>query len=308
MSERRVPCVGAIITGGGRILLIRRGHEPEAGRWSLPGGRIEAGETDQQALVREVREETGLEVAPGRLIGAVDRPAAGGRVLVISDYAATVTGGVLRAGDDADDARWFSVRELDSLPLSTGLKEALRDWGVAGPVPSHALIAEATRRAGVIWLAVPGRERPVPAWHIWRPGHGHRAQQGHRRGTGHLDGRCPPGGSGVAGVGRGHRPAGSRPAQRRPRPRLGSYLPARTGVFSRLTRSGCATYRLFTPGPRTIRIPFTRQAAGPAIVGVRDRNRVGGGAWHRRRGDEGTSPCTDCRKQGPPQCSRRPRP
>ena len=168
MSERRVPCVGAIITGGGRILLIRRGHEPEAGRWSLPGGRIEAGETDQQALVREVREETGLEVAPGRLIGAVDRPAAGGRVLVISDYAATVTGGVLRAGDDADDARWFSVRELDSLPLSTGLKEALRDWGVAGPVPSHALIAEATRRAGVIWLAVPGRERPVPAWHIWR--------------------------------------------------------------------------------------------------------------------------------------------
>jgi ADP-ribose pyrophosphatase YjhB (NUDIX family) len=168
MSEPRVPCVGAIITGGGRILLIRRGHEPEAGRWSLPGGRIEAGETDQQALVREVREETGLEVAPGRLIGAVDRPAAGGRVLVIRDYAATVTGGVLRHGDDADDARWFSMPELDGLPLSTGLKEALNDWGVVGRVPSHALIAAATRRAGVIWLTVPGRDRPIPAWHIWR--------------------------------------------------------------------------------------------------------------------------------------------
>ena len=104
MPEPRIPCVGAIITVGGRILLIRRGHEPEAGRWSLPGGRIEAGESDEQALVREVREETGLEVAPGPLIGAVDRPRPGGGVLVIRDYAATVTGGTLAAGDDADDA------------------------------------------------------------------------------------------------------------------------------------------------------------------------------------------------------------
>ncbi|HEV3292424.1 MAG TPA: NUDIX domain-containing protein, partial [Streptosporangiaceae bacterium] len=73
--------MGAIITGpGGRLLLIRRGHEPEAGRWSLPGGRIEPGETDQQALVREVREETGLEVAPGHQIGEVERPQPDGRV------------------------------------------------------------------------------------------------------------------------------------------------------------------------------------------------------------------------------------
>ena len=168
MPELRVPCVGAIITAGGGILLIRRGHEPEPGRWSLPGGRIEAGETDQQALVREVREETGLEVVPGPLIGAVDRPRPDGRVLVIRDYAATVTGGTLVAGDDADDARWFSVRDLAGLPLTTGLEEALNDWGVVGPVPSYALIAEATRRTGVIWLTVPGRERPFAAWHIWR--------------------------------------------------------------------------------------------------------------------------------------------
>jgi 8-oxo-dGTP diphosphatase len=168
MSELRVPCVGAIITADGQILLIRRGHEPEAGRWSLPGGRIEAGETDEQALVREVREETGLEVAPGQLIGAVDRPRPDGRVLVIRDYAATVTGGALGAGDDADDARWFGARDLAGLPLSTGLEEALNDWGVLPLAPSPALIAEATRRAGVIWLTVPGRDRPVPAWHIWR--------------------------------------------------------------------------------------------------------------------------------------------
>lgn len=168
MPGLRIPCVGAIITADDRILLILRGHEPEAGRWSLPGGRIEAGETDQQALVREVREETGLQVVPGPLIGAVDRAGPGGRVLVIRDYAATVTGGTLAAGDDADDARWFSVRGLAGLPLTTGLEEALNDWGVLGVAPSHALIAEAARRAGVIWLTVPGRDRPVPAWHIWR--------------------------------------------------------------------------------------------------------------------------------------------
>ena len=74
MAEPRIPCVGAIITDGERILLIKRGHEPEAGRWSLPGGRIEPGESDQQALVREVREETGLKVTPGRLVGRVTRP------------------------------------------------------------------------------------------------------------------------------------------------------------------------------------------------------------------------------------------
>ncbi len=135
MPEQSIPCVGAIITAGDRILLILRGHEPEAGRWSLPGGRIEAGETDEQALVREVREETGLEVAPGPLIGAVDRARQDGGVLVIRDYAATVTGGRLAAGDDADDARWFSVRDLADLSLTTGLEKALNDWGVLGRLP-----------------------------------------------------------------------------------------------------------------------------------------------------------------------------
>jgi mutator protein MutT len=168
MPQLRVPCVGAILTDGELILLIRRGHEPEAGRWSLPGGRVEPGETDEQALVREVREETGLEVTAGPLVGAVDRSALGGRVLAIRDYAATISGGTLAAGDDADDARWFSMRELPGLPLSTGLLEALNDWGVAGPVPSQALVAEATRRAGVVWLTVPGRARAYPAWHLWR--------------------------------------------------------------------------------------------------------------------------------------------
>ena len=126
-----IPCVGAIITDrAGRLLLIRRGHAPEAGRWSLPGGRVEPGETDQQAVVREVREETGLSVVCGELVGEVTRPWRDGRSLEIRDYAATVTGGELAAGDDAADARWAAREELGRLPLTSGLLAALSEWGV----------------------------------------------------------------------------------------------------------------------------------------------------------------------------------
>lgn len=123
--------MGAVIKdGSGRLLLIKRGHEPGKGLWSIPGGRIEAGESDAAALVREVREETGLVVAPGRLIGSVRRPSgSGGSVFDIRDYAASVIGGVLVPGDDADDAVWAGPAELDTLPLAEGLLDALRSWG-----------------------------------------------------------------------------------------------------------------------------------------------------------------------------------
>ena len=131
MSSRRIPCVGAIIRDqAGRLLLIQRGHDPEAGRWSLPGGRIEPGETDAQALVREMLEETGLTVEPGPLVGAVERPGPAGTVLDIRDYAATVTGGTLRPGDDAADTRWVPPADVPDWPLTTGLAETLRFWGV----------------------------------------------------------------------------------------------------------------------------------------------------------------------------------
>ena len=131
VNGTRIPCVGAIVRdGAGRLLLIKRGHDPEAGRWSLPGGRIEPGETDAQALVREMREETGLTVVPGPLLGAVERPGPGGSVLDIRDYAATVTGGTLAAGDDAADARWVTAADVPRLPLTSGLADALASWGV----------------------------------------------------------------------------------------------------------------------------------------------------------------------------------
>jgi 8-oxo-dGTP diphosphatase len=132
-GRRRIPCVGAIITdSGGRLLLIKRGHPPQAGRWSLPGGRVEPGETDQQAVIREIREETGLQIRCDQLVGSVQRDSPPDAVLEIRDYAATVTGGSLVAGDDAAEARWVSPAELGSLPLTTGLAETLAGWGVLG--------------------------------------------------------------------------------------------------------------------------------------------------------------------------------
>jgi 8-oxo-dGTP diphosphatase len=133
----RVQCVGGIITDdSGRLLLILRGHEPGKGLWSIPGGRIESGETDAQALAREMLEETGLIVTCGPLLGTVERPGLGGAVIEIRDYRAIVTGGELMPGDDADDARWVTGAEaaqMDATGQLTGsLLETLRGWSVLG--------------------------------------------------------------------------------------------------------------------------------------------------------------------------------
>ena len=126
-----IPCVGAVIKDDqGRLLLIKRGHEPGAGLWSLPGGRIEPGETDIDALIRELAEKTGFKVKAGHLLGTVRRPGLKGTIIDIRDYTATVIGGTLNAGDDAADARWVDVAELSSLALTDGLVEALTSWGV----------------------------------------------------------------------------------------------------------------------------------------------------------------------------------
>jgi ADP-ribose pyrophosphatase YjhB (NUDIX family) len=136
---RRVPCAGAIVLDGdGRLLVIRRGHEPGRGLWSLPGGRCEPGEDAAAAAVREAYEETGLVVTAGRLVGRVERPGPDGVTYVIDDLACTVAGGTLRAGDDADEVRWVGPAELAALPVTDGLLAALTSWGVLPPADPNA--------------------------------------------------------------------------------------------------------------------------------------------------------------------------
>jgi 8-oxo-dGTP diphosphatase len=135
-SSAPIQCVGAVISdGAGRLLLILRGHEPGRGLWSIPGGRIEPGETDEQALIREVREETGLTVTCGRLLGAAELPGQDGAVIVVRDYVAALAPGAApaaRAGDDAAAVRWVSDSEADAMEsrgeLTPGLLAALRSW------------------------------------------------------------------------------------------------------------------------------------------------------------------------------------
>lgn len=116
-------CAGAVVRDeSGRLLLIRRGHAPSLGLWSLPGGRIEPGETPAAAAAREVKEETGLDVEVGALLQTVDL----WDNYRVHDFAATVVGGELHPGDDASDARWCTADDVVTMPLSPGLLDELR--------------------------------------------------------------------------------------------------------------------------------------------------------------------------------------
>jgi ADP-ribose pyrophosphatase YjhB (NUDIX family) len=124
-QEKRppIPCAGAVVRdAAGRLLLVQRGRPPSEGLWSLPGGRVEPGETAAQAAAREVAEETGLQVEVGALLASVEIGP-----YVVDDFAAVVVGGSLRAGDDARDVRWCEVSDLASMPLTDGLLAALHD-------------------------------------------------------------------------------------------------------------------------------------------------------------------------------------
>ncbi len=122
--DAAVACVGGLAyDDDGRILLVRRRNEPGRGLWSVPGGRVEPGETDTQAVIREMEEETGLVVEPGPLIGRVRRGP-----YDIADYRCAVVGGTLRAGDDATEVRWCDAVALADLPLVPLLLDTLRSW------------------------------------------------------------------------------------------------------------------------------------------------------------------------------------
>lgn len=125
-----IAAVGAVAVRDGALLLVRRGHAPSRGRWSLPGGRLEPGETAQQALIREMAEETGLIVEVGELVGEVVRPGPDGVTYRIQDFRVTAIGSDAVAGDDAMDVAWVPLDDVAKYRLSAGLLGTLRRWAV----------------------------------------------------------------------------------------------------------------------------------------------------------------------------------
>lgn len=139
MVEREFPLsplvgVGGVVVHEERVLLVQRGTEPLKGRWTIPGGLIDVGETLREAVIREVKEETGLDVEPLELIELLDRiHREDDRVryhYVIADYLCRVTGGTLGAASDAAAACWVERAEWNSHsvlsidPITTRVIEA----------------------------------------------------------------------------------------------------------------------------------------------------------------------------------------
>lgn len=130
MSPPPVVAVGAIVIDDGRLLLIRRGHGPAAGEWSVPGGRVEPGELLEEAVVRELAEETGLEGVCGDLVGVVER-LDDEHHFVILDYAVhLLEAAPPAAGSDAAEAMWVPLTDVAEMRLVDGLAEFLHDKGI----------------------------------------------------------------------------------------------------------------------------------------------------------------------------------
>jgi ADP-ribose pyrophosphatase YjhB (NUDIX family) len=128
-AEPRVG-VGAVIIHEGRVLLVKRGGQPSAGKWSLPGGLVHLGETTVEAIRREVAEECALTIRIAGVAGVVDRVVrdADGRVryhYVLVDYLAYPESGEAVAGSDAADVRWVEVERVDELEITDGLVEMI---------------------------------------------------------------------------------------------------------------------------------------------------------------------------------------
>lgn len=126
-----VVAVGGVAVLGGALLLVQRATEPQAGRWTIPGGRVEAGEALASAVEREMLEETGLRVRCGELLGWVERMGAGYH-FVILDFVVTIADerATAVAGSDAAAVAWVPLAEVPGVRLVDGVEEFLRAHGV----------------------------------------------------------------------------------------------------------------------------------------------------------------------------------
>jgi 8-oxo-dGTP diphosphatase len=123
--------VGAVVLHGDRVLLVKRGNAPALGKWSLPGGLVNLGETTRAAVVREVAEECGLTITVADVAGVVDRVTrdADGRVkyhYVLVDYLAHPESTQIRSGSDAAEARWVEIDRVAELDVTEGLVDMIR--------------------------------------------------------------------------------------------------------------------------------------------------------------------------------------
>ncbi|MFI5043617.1 MAG: NUDIX hydrolase [Acidimicrobiales bacterium] len=133
MPDVRRPevCVGGVAVSGNDLLMVRRGHGPGAGEWSLPGGRVEWGETAAEAVVREVAEETGIDVLCGPMIDWVERISDDHHFMILDFEVVLVDRHAMpEAGDDAAEARWVPVWEVPELRLVEGLADFLADHDI----------------------------------------------------------------------------------------------------------------------------------------------------------------------------------
>ena len=135
--------VGAVALRDNELLLVRRGRGPAAGEWSVPGGRVQVGEELHEAVVREVAEETGIEVVVERFLGWVER-IGDTHHFVILDFAVSVLDPAQTpvAGDDAAEVAWVSLAELDGMHLVDGLLEFLVDHDILEPAETVDLGVE----------------------------------------------------------------------------------------------------------------------------------------------------------------------
>jgi ADP-ribose pyrophosphatase YjhB (NUDIX family) len=123
--------VGAVIIDDARVVLVKRAHPPLQAEWSIPGGVLEVGELVREAAIREAREETGLTVEPGALLGVYDRVLRGadGRVqyhYVLIDFLCCRVAGDIAAASDAAEVRWFTLEELPGLKLAEDTIDVIR--------------------------------------------------------------------------------------------------------------------------------------------------------------------------------------